>query len=219
MKLMQQRLASGAASAIEISHQEKLGVTEMVLSAEDEPGLLAEVAGVLHANRIDVVDAAIYSRDSGAAGPGEALDVFRVRDSYGRSVTDESRWKKIRQDMESVLSGKVRVEVLVATRPRSDSVAAWKTPEVPTEIRVDNQVSRNFTVLEVITGDRPGVLYAIARTLFMLGLDIHRSKIATEANRVVDTFYLRDKSSGEKITDAVRISEVGQSLRLSLPRR
>jgi [protein-PII] uridylyltransferase len=218
LKLMQQRQASGTAAAIEITHQEKLGVTEMILAAEDAPGLLAEVAGVLHANRIEVVDAAIYCRDSSSGGPGEALDVFRVRDSYGRSVTDESKWKKIRQDLEVVLSGKVRVEVLVSTRARSGTVASWKTPEVPTEVRVDNQGSRDFTVLELITGDRPGVLYAIARTLFMQGLDIHRSKIATEANRVVDTFYLRDKATGEKVTDPVRISEVVQSLRLSLPR-
>jgi [protein-PII] uridylyltransferase len=218
LKLMQQRQASGSAAAIEVTHQEKLGVTELILAAEDAPGLLAEVAGVLHANRIEVVDAAIYCRDSSSGGLGEALDVFRVRDGYGRSVTDPSKWTKVRQDLEVVLSGKVRVDVLVATRARSGTVAAWKTPEVPTELKVDNQGSRDFTVLEIITGDRPGVLYAIARTLFMQGLDIHRSKIATEANRVVDTFYLRDKATGAKITEPIRISEVVQSLRLSLPR-
>ena len=40
-------------------------MTEMVLAARDMPGLLAEVAGVLFANRIEVVDAAIYSRAAG----------------------------------------------------------------------------------------------------------------------------------------------------------
>ena len=218
LRLMHERRLSGAASALEISHQPKLGITEMVLTAEDAPGLLAEVAGVLHANRIDVVDAAIYSRDStGGGAPAEALDVFRVRDGYGRAVTDESKWRKIRQDMEAVLSDQVAVEALVAARPRNDSLATWKTPEVPTELKIDNQGSRDFTVIEIITGDRPGVLYAIARTLFAQGLDIHRSKIATEANRVVDTFYLRDKATGEKITDPQRMAEVRESLRASLP--
>ena len=41
--------------------------------------------------------------------------------------------------------------------------------------------ARDFTVVEIITEDRPGVLYAIARALFVAELDIHRSKIATEA--------------------------------------
>jgi UTP:GlnB (protein PII) uridylyltransferase len=36
-------------------------MTELVVVAIDKPGLLADVAGVLYANRIEVVDAAIYS--------------------------------------------------------------------------------------------------------------------------------------------------------------
>ena len=105
----------------------------------------------------------------------------------------------------------------MATRQSRDSLAAWRVPEVPTEIKIDNQTSRNFTVVEVISADRPGVLYSIARTLFAEGLDIHRSKIATEANRVVDVFYLRDKASGAKVTDPKRMAELREALRASLP--
>ena len=75
---------------------------------------------------------------------------------------------------------------------------------MPTECKIDNDVSRDFTVVEVITEDRPGVLYAIARALFVAGLDIHRSKIATEANRAIDVFYVRDKATMDKITDPER---------------
>jgi len=71
--------------------------------------------------------------------------------------------------------------------------------------------------VEVITGDRPGVLYTIARTLFGQALDIHRSKIATEANRVVDTFYVRDKASGAKVMDQPRTDQLYEALRASLP--
>ena len=72
-------------------------------------------------------------------------------------------------------------------------------------------------MVEVITADRPGVLYSIARTLFAEGLDIHRSKIATEANRVVDTFYLRDKASGEGHRPEGRMEGLREALRASLP--
>lgn len=215
--LMRRRRELGVASAIDVSHQRRLGVTEMVLAATDVPGLLAVVAGVLYANRIEVMDAAIYSRDPAPGEEGEALDVFRVRDSYGRPVSDESRWSKVKDDLEAVLSGRLKVEELVKTRPQTDSVAAWKTPEVPTELKIDNQVSRNFTVVEVITEDRPGVLYTIGRTLFAQGLDIHRSKIATEANRAVDTFYVRDKATGEKLSEE-RSAEIREALRACLPR-
>jgi [protein-PII] uridylyltransferase len=220
VRLIRARRDAGKSSLIEVSHDPRLALSEMVLAALDTPGLLAEVAGALYANRIEVVDAAIYSRESASPGEApEALDVFRVRDTIGRPVTDETRWKKVRSDLEAVLSGQLQAETLVAGRPRTESVAAWRTPAVPTECKIDNHVSRDFTVLEVITEDRPGVLYAITRTLFVEGLDIHRSKIATEANRVIDVFYVRDKATLMKVTDPPRVEQLRERLLALLERR
>jgi len=203
----------GKSSMIDVSHDPRHGMTELVVVAVDTPGLLADVAGVLYANRIEVVDAAIYSRQpSDSTETPEALDVFRVRDSMGRPITAEARWAKVREDLEGVASGRLKAEALVATRPRAESVAAWRTPIVPTECKIDNEVSRDFTVVEVITEDRPGVLHAIARTLFVEGLDIHRSKIATEANRAIDVFYVRDKATMEKVTEPARQQHVRETL-------
>jgi [protein-PII] uridylyltransferase len=220
MQLIRTRRAAGSSSLIDVTHQTRLGVSDMVLAAIDAPGLLAEVAGVLYANRIEVVDAAIYSRQAADLGePAEALDIFRVRDGRGQAVTDEARWKKVREDLEAVLSGRVPVEKLVASRPKTESVAVWRTPVVPTEIKIDNGVSRDFTVVEIISEDRPGLLYTIARTLFAQGLDIHRSKIATEANRAIDVFYVRDKATAVKIVDSDRVEALRQALLASLPQR
>ena len=58
--LMRSRREQGKSSVIDVSHDARLGMTELVLAAADTPGLLADVAGVLYANRIEVVDAAIY---------------------------------------------------------------------------------------------------------------------------------------------------------------
>jgi len=213
VRLMRARHEQQKSSLIDISHDTRLGMTELVLSAADTPGLLAEVAGVLYANRIEVVDAAIYSRQPADMSESpEALDVFRVRDSMGRPVTQEARWTKVRDDLEAVVSGRIKAEILVAGRPRTESVASWKTPAVPTECKIDNIVSRDFTVVEVITEDRPGVLYAIARALYVAGLDIHRSKIATEANRAIDVFYVRDKATMDKIVDPERQASLRESL-------
>ena len=94
----------------------------------------------------------------------------------------------------------------------ADSIAAWRTPAVPTEVKIDNDVSRDFTVLEIVTEDRPGVLYLMTRTLFNESLDIHRSKIATEANRAIDVFYVRDKANLVKITDPERMVRLKTTL-------
>ena len=130
----------------------------------------------------------------------------------GRPVTAEARWTKVSDDLEAVVSGRIKAEILVGRPPAHRVGGGWKTPVVPTECKIDNNVSRDFTVVEVITEDRPGVLYAIARALFVAGLDIHRSKIATEANRAIDVFYVRDKATMDKITDPERQASLRDSL-------
>ena len=75
-------------------------------------------------------------------------------------------------------------------------------------------MSTDFTVIDVYTQDRPGVLYTITRTLSSLGLDIHLSKVATEADRVADVFYVRD-AEARKLGEA-RGAEVVAALHEAL---
>jgi [protein-PII] uridylyltransferase len=205
--------------ALQVTHQARRGYSDLVVVADDVPGLLAKVAGVLFANRIDILDAAIYSREpTGPGGRGEALDIFRVRRANEGAVTDESRIAAIRKDLEAVLEGRITVEALVASRSEAPSIFERAKPKVPpTEVKIDNEISRDFTVIDVFTEDRPGVLYRIASTLHQQGLDIHRSKVGVEADRVADIFYVRDKATGEKILEARRLEEIAQALKRALP--
>jgi [protein-PII] uridylyltransferase len=216
VRLIRERTGS---CALQFNHQVRRGHSDLVVIADDVPGLLAKVAGVLFANRIDILDAAIYSREpTGPGGRGEALDIFRVRRAPEGAVTDESRIAAIRKDLEAVLEGRTTVEALVATRAVSPSIFERAKPKVPpTEVKTDNEISRDFTVIDVFTEDRPGVLYRIASTLHQEGLDIHRSKVGVEADRVADVFYVRDKATGEKLLDPRRLDEVAQALKRALP--
>jgi [protein-PII] uridylyltransferase len=93
------RLMRGRKSpcAMAVTHSERGTFSELVLAADDVPGLLAKVAGVLYANRIDILDAAIYSREPvfPLRKQGEALDVFRIRKEPDGAVTDENRIEAI----------------------------------------------------------------------------------------------------------------------------
>jgi [protein-PII] uridylyltransferase len=181
--------------------------------------LLARVAGVLFANRIDILDAAIYSREtvSGAA-QAEALDIFRIRKEPDGAVTDERRIASIEADLAAVLTGRVTLDALVARRPATPSLIDRAKPQVPaTEVRVDNVVSPVFTVLDIFTEDKPGVLYTITRTLAEHGLDIHLSRVGVAGDRVADTFYVRDIATGGKIADPTRLNTLADALKKALP--
>ena len=204
---------------IEVNHSPRETFSELVLVAQDVPGLLARVAGVFFANRIDILDAAIYSRETVTGrDQGEALDVFRIRKEPDGAVTDKRRIASIQADLEAVLAGRVTVEALLARRPRAPSIIDRAKPEVPpTEVRVDNEISPIFTVLDVFTEDKPGVLYTITRTLAEHGLDIHRSRVGVAGDRVADIFYVRDIAAGGKLTDPARLNALADALKRALP--
>lgn len=206
-------------AAIEVTHHPRKGFSEVAIVAIDAPGLLSKIAGVMLANRIDVIGAQIHSRSRAEApgGVGEALDVFWVRDRYGRAIAaDDPRWKRVEEDLARVLSGDECVEDLVRARREKGTLKARKTPGVPTEIEIDNDASEDFTVIDIFTQDRLGVLYAITRTLTELGLDIALSKVATEAERVADCFYVIDRETRAKVTDPTRLAELTRAIEAAL---
>jgi len=81
----------------------------------------------------------------------------------------------------------------------------------PTRVRIDNSTSDRFTILDIFTHDRMGLLYSITRTLFELGLSVSLAKIGTYLDQVVDVFYLTDQAGG-KIEDEQRLQQISQKL-------
>ncbi len=201
--------------AVEVVHRARKGVSDVTISADDAPGLLSKIAGVLLAHRIDVLGAHINTRVVGGRVV-EALDTFTTRDRYGRPITDAARWKRVEDDLARVLGGSATVEEVIEERRDKSSLPERVVPKVRTEVNVDNDVSSDFSVIDVYTQDRLGVLYTITHTLADLELDIHLSKVATEAHRVADVFYVRERS-GQKLDDH-RVDEVRLALGEALGR-
>jgi [protein-PII] uridylyltransferase len=78
-------------------------------------------------------------------------------------------------------------------------------------VYVDNESAREYTIVEVYTADRPGLLYAITRTLLELHLRIYVAKITTKVDQVADIFYVKNHR-GEKMTDPEQIEELRRAL-------
>ena len=67
-----------------------------------------------------------------------------------------------------------------------------KAFNVATNISFDNDGSEIYTIIEVDTRDRPGLLFDLTRTLANLNIYIASAVIATYGEQVVDTFYVKD---------------------------
>lgn len=180
--------------------------SEIVICARDRPGLFARITGVLAAHGLDILSARITTRMDGLI-----LDVFRISHA-GRqeAVMDARKWARVEATLEGVLSDKIDVARLVE-ESRRPSLFRRPAPKVPTVIRVDNEASHDFTVIEVYTRDRIGVLFTITYGLHQLGLAIYLAKISTNVDQVADVFYIADERGG-KVEDAGRLEHIRATL-------
>lgn len=203
------RRRGGARFVIDAKPHPARGYTELLVSCDDRPGLLSLLTGALRANGIDILSAAIFTRVT-----GEALDVFHVRNRRGEAVQNGGTWDRFREHLQALLGGETTVEALLERVERS-TLLDRAAPRVRTRVEIDNEASTAYTVIDIITEDRLGVLYLITHTLFLLGLSIGLSKVTTEGNRVVDAFYVTDVG-GSKVTDPERLREIQAALQEAL---
>ncbi len=198
------RAAEGGTDVAEtaLRHFPEWGHSEFTVCTADRPGLFSTLAGALAAGGCNVVSARITT-----GADGIVLDVFRV--SNGDVLGGDERWSRVRRTLEAVLRREVDVEGMVRDSRRQSPIARRRTglAEPRTAVVVDNEVSRDYTVLDVYTGDRVGVLFAITRTLFRLGVRIHLAKITTMLEQVLDVFYVTDAAGG-KIEDPALLAEI-----------
>jgi [protein-PII] uridylyltransferase len=179
---------------------------EVVFIAQDQPGLLAHIAGALAAHSIDILSAEIFNLKD-----GRVLDSFLVREPGGRPPSQE-RVSAVLKDLDRVLSREESVPALLTRRRGRRDLGG---PRVATKIRVDLNAARNATVVDVYTQDRIGLLHDIADAFHRAGASIVLARIATEGNRAADGFYLQD-FAGQKIVEPDRLGRIEQELQEAL---
>jgi [protein-PII] uridylyltransferase len=207
-ELMEQFTGKEPISAVE--HFRERDCSSVAICTQDRPGLFAAITGVFTSLSLDILNARIFT-----SMDGRILDVFRIS-HRGRSdvVMAEQKWTKFRAALDGVLSGRSDVEQLVESSQRSLFLNR-RVPKVSTVIEIDNQASDGFTIVEVFTEDRIGVLFTITHSLHRLGLSIHVAKISTNVDQVADVFYVTDEK-GDKIEAPDRVEEIRDSLYQSL---
>ncbi len=181
------------------SHPEAI---ELCVVAPDRPGLLALIAAALAASRLEVLAAQVYTRRR-SDGTVQAVDLFWVQSRVEGQEGVARALPKLRRELRALLVGEAKPEV--ALGPHTPGRRAG--PKVTTRVALDHRASREQTIIEVCTADRPGVLFTIANALYELGLTIAVAKINTEGARVADVFYVRE-SDGTKLDAGRRSTEV-----------
>jgi [protein-PII] uridylyltransferase len=180
----------------ELFHHPDLGSSDLVVVTRDLPGLFSLIAGTLAAHGVNITSAQIATRADGLA-----IDTFQVNDPAGETIASHAHWTRVLDALRAVIGGEQSVEALLERRRAG---RAARGSEVPPKIVIDNTLSDEYTVVEVKSPDRLGLLYLITRTMSGLGLDIGSARIATEIDQAYDTFYVHDGKGGKLETPEAR---------------
>lgn len=194
--------------AWDVVHCKDADLRRVLICAEDKPGFFSKSAGAFTLNRIDILDARVYGWKDGTA-----MNLFILkppRDSYFEAEI----WEKTRQDLADLISGSIETAAITERPIRLPQRKGL--PVVPHKIRIDNESSSFYTIVEVYTYDFPGLLFRLTSALYKCRLDVKSAMIATKVDQVVDVFYVRD-FDGEKADTPEQEALIRQAIGNVLP--
>lgn len=176
----------------ETSSRELEGATQIFVRSKGRDNVFAAMASGLDQLNLNVQDARIYSSKS-----GYTLDTFFVLNQNGEPVgTDPGVLKHIHDALQKELAlvDEYR-DIVVRRTPRR-----LKHFNMPTRTSIRNDMISGYTLLEVISPDRPGLLACISRVFIKFDLHLQNAKIATLGERVEDIFFITD-NQGQPLSD------------------
>ena len=189
---------------VHLFDESKLKATELLVIAPDHHGLFSLISGLVSASGYDVVNAKIITRSD-----GYALDTFFIQNKNRQPIIEGHSKKKLLKVISQGLEGNFNVEKALNKR-WEEIPARFRAIKAPTRVIIDNNMSDEYSILEIKCKNAPGVLYRITKVITSLGLQINTANVSTYGDRVVDIFYIKDafglKIDNNKSMDKVKMS-------------
>jgi [protein-PII] uridylyltransferase len=187
--------------SLKVKYSQKNNVDQVTIWSKKQTVGFAEICGKLSSASIN-----IYSGRTTVLKKNLALYTFEVN-RFGKSTfSDRGIWGSIQSELE-------QKEVVIEESKIGKNISSiLNRVKIETKIKVDNNSSNNYTIIELSSADKPGLLYEISKNLKNLGLSLGLVKISTRRGSVDDSFYVK-KISGGKLVEENDIELIKRSLK------
>ena len=182
--------------------------TEVFFHVPDQDYLFAAAATLLERAGVTVVDARVFTTRAGMS-----FDSFTIAEPEGGAIEEVRRIEEIRRALVRGLKAPEKAVYPTNRLPRRQV----KSFRIPPRVTFDERPANGHTVMEVVCGDRPGVLSRIGWALAGTGVSVHGAKIATYGERVEDVFRLTSRA-GRSLTAGEEEALRAHILRVLAPR-
>ena len=182
--------------------------TEVFFHVPDQEHLFAAAATLLERAGVTVVDARVFTTTTGMS-----FDSFTIAESGGGPIEEPRRQEEIRRALTRGLKAPERAVYPTNRLPRR-RIESFR---IPARVTFDERPANGHTVMEVVCGDRPGVLSRIGWALAGTGVSVHGAKIATYGAQAEDVFRLTSRA-GRPLTAGEQAALRAHILRVLGPR-
>jgi [protein-PII] uridylyltransferase len=183
-------LESRKKNGVAVQLKKSFNAWQLTVVAHDRPGLFAAAAGALSSFGMN-----IHRAEAFANRHGEVLDTFTFEDPHRTLELNPPEADRLCSIAERVLSGKTDVRDLLRNRPAPQLPS--RKARIPGRVVFDGAASQTATLVEIVTEDRPGLLYDVASAMSAAGANIEVVLIDTQAHKAIDVFYVT--SGGAKL--------------------
>jgi [protein-PII] uridylyltransferase len=180
---------NGVDSLVRVRARTHRGGSEVFIYARDRDYLFANATAAMDRLGLSVLDARIITTGSGCA-----LDTFTVLEESAKTVVASSRVPEIEQAVNAALDRTASPP----NPPRRLMERRLRQFDVPTELNFYTDTVNHRSIVEVRTGDRPGLLAHLALAMARCGARLQTAKVATLGERAEDIFFLTD-AQGEPL--------------------
>jgi [protein-PII] uridylyltransferase len=154
---------------------------QVMIYTPDQKELFARICGFFERTQFNIAEAKIHTTRH-----GYALDTFQVMDPSGGVEHYRDLMSLIEYELAELLARQAPLQPPATGRVSRRLKHFPVVPEV--SIRPDDRGTHH--ILSVTAGDRPGLLYRIARVLVAYGISVQNAKINTLGERVEDVFLV-----------------------------
>jgi len=163
----------------------------LTVLAKDRPNLFSSIAGTISAFGVNILKAEAFANRN-----ADILDTFVFEDPLRNLDLNPSEVERLKATLERVILGRTEVRDLLRTRPAPAPPS--RGAQVAPAISFDSEASASSTLIQIITADRPGLLYDLSSRMSAAGCNIEVVLIDTEAHKAIDVFYV--SADGRKLS-------------------